>query len=254
METELQVKNRISWVEKKFYLLSRGFIFLLAFLALSVSIGAVAFSGMKYTASADTTMHEPKISYADFQSVIAEQQEREAASDTTLEKQTRTVEAEQKKLEFERLLKPKLDSINKNISLYSEALGMPKPAPAAIGAYLRESMEEVVGLTSGEMAWAYVDSLVKATDDLAADRVRLSKLSELDPARLRWDKFLEAFTSVYLSELKKEQHRIASSHQDALIEKASATLYLGVAAGAFLVFVATTMLLILFRIERNTRN
>jgi hypothetical protein len=110
----------------------------------------------------------------------------------------------------------------------------------------------MVGKDDG-LAWGYVEGLEKAAADLAADGGRLAKLGVGDARRVHWDQFLQWYTLAYREQIGAEERRIATERMSVENGKSQAVMDFYKAAAAFGVFVLATILLVLLRIERNTR-
>ena len=104
-----------------------------------------------------------------------------------------------------------------------------------------------------ELAWKYVEGLSKATRELASDGDRIAKLETTDPGRVRYDAFLDWYTKSYVQQVRAELQRIEAEKVRALASLAEAPMFFYAAAIAFGIFVLGTMLLVLLRIEGNTR-
>ena len=70
---------------------------------------------------------------------------------------------------------------------------------------------------------------------------------------MRYDAFLDWYTNSYVQQARAELQRIEAEKVRALVSLAEAPMFFYVAAIAFGIFVLGTMLLVLLRIELNTR-
>ena len=242
-------------IERRFYTIVRWFGLLITTIALAASI-LFAFNGLsKLLSHSSTRFHGPTTTYEDFRR-LAEAQRSDntpAAADTTLRQKEAAAASATAEAENEKRLKPHLDAIVANLATYAVKTDQAKPSAQAVGDFVRSNMQQVRRLGGEDSMWGYVDGLEKATSDLAADGDRLSKLQVEDPRRVRWDKFIDWYTQQFSREINAELQRINSERQNAIAEAAEAPGYLYAGAFAFGVFILATLLLLLLRIELNTR-
>ena len=139
-----------------------------------------------------------------------------------------------------------------NLASYAAKTNQAKPAAQAVGDYVRSSMQQFDHFGQA-VPLEYVEDLEKATGDLAANANSLAKLANSDPRRARWDTFLVWYTGQYAQQLSVEVDRIDAQKTKALADAAEAPMLLYGAAIAFGIFVLGTIILVLLRIELNTR-
>ena len=228
---------------------------LLAVLSILGTIGFIGFGVRLEFGSADERIGTPKASYADFEkersSIKAAQDNHQA--DSTLEQKEKEAQQAQAEVEFEKKLKPRLDSILANLTIYSEKLGIGNPSAKAVGVYVRNMMRSIANDSGEEMAWSFVSSLDKATTDLAAAGERISHFTSDDPRRTGWDTYVQWYANAYLSDLLKEQQRVLEEKNRVDQQKKQAESYFKAAAALVGAFGLATIILVLLRIERNTR-
>jgi hypothetical protein len=242
-------------VERRFFTIVRWFGLIITSIALGIAVITAIDGLLKLFRHPNTTVHAPTVTYGDFRPAIGPEQSSASRNpDTTLQQKQAEAAKAAAEAEFEKQLKPHLDAIVGNITTYADNLGQAKPDAKALGDYVRTNMQQVLRLTGDQsLQWSYVSGLEKATHDLAADASRLSKLDPSDPNRVRWNIFIDWFTDQYKQRLSAELQRINVEKMETIAgEEAAPALFYG-AASAFGIFVVFTLLLLLLRIELNTR-
>gem|GEM_PF-4761450 len=242
-------------VERRFYVVARWFGLILASITFLAALFAGAVSIQKLTSTPDNQLRPPNISYDDFRSALeaAQLEKKKTETDTTLQRKEQEVANAQESLNLERKLKPHLDAIIANLIKYADILQLAKPSEQGVGNFVREYMQKINYMADDTIAWKYVDNLEKATANLANDAERLSKLNPDDSRKVRWDGFLKVYTAKFIDLLEVERGRISGEQTRVAIEKAEALVIIYGAIGAFFTFIIATILLVLLRIERNTR-
>lgn len=229
-----------------------GFIGLIV--SILVAIGACVIAGLPYLYGADARMTPPNVAYAGYQASIRDERTAapQPAADTTLAQREQEAARATAEAEFERKLKPKLDAMLENLTAYAGKIEAPKPSGQALGDLVRKTMRDIAG-AGPDLAWTYVDGLVKATSDLAADGDRLSKLGAGDPHRVRWDQMVTWYYQDFVRQYRAEVSRVEAQRRQIASERSASSMMLLYAAGAGGVALVLVLLLLLFRIEQNTR-
>jgi hypothetical protein len=257
MDLKPQGTVRGSRIEHGFYSIVRWFGLISTAVALIIALVAAVSGVSKLTLRPDTRIHRPTTSYADYQRIpqIARAGSEPTTNDTTLAQKLNDVDAARAaaNAEFEKYLKPHLDAIVSNLASYAAKTDQAKPAGQAVGDYVRSSAQQMGHFGQADLAWEYVDGLDKATGDLAADADSLAKLEISDPRRVRWDTFLDWYTKQYTQQLGAELERIDVEKAKGISNLAEAPMFLYAAGIAFGIFVLGTIILVLLRIELNTR-
>ena len=204
----------------------------------------------------DDSIHPPTLSYEDYRRNLEASQVTKAQSgtDTTLQIKEQQEKQAKENVDYERKLKPHLDAILANLAKYAATIQAAKPSEEGVDNFVRENMRNIHDDWSDVLTWKYVDGLEKATADLAADGERLAKFPVDDPRRVRWDEFLTSYTNEFKKLITDDSIRIQTDHKQAAVDKAQALLILYAAGAVFFIFVIATILLVLLRIERNTRS
>ena len=242
-------------VERRFFGIVRWFGLILTVVALIL----VALNGLgalsKVTGSADERLHRPTAGYADFQRTVeaSAQTTADGNVDTSVQRKEQEVAKAQAELDFARRLKPHIDAMTASLSVYATAVDVGKPSADRLGEFVRGNMATFTIGKDDSLAWGYVEGMEKAVSDLAADGGRLAKLGVGDARRAHWDQFLQWYTAAYRGQIDQEQRRIAGERAAIAAGKAQAVYDFYKASAAFGVFVLATILLVLLRIERNTR-
>ncbi len=243
-------------IERQFFTLVRWFGLLVTALALVGVVVSCLVAVGKMTSKANEHMRQPTATYADYMQVKEHDQavHTTANVDDTLERKEQEAAKAAAEVEYLRRLKPHLDLILNNLTLYAAKVDVGKPSAQAVGDYVRRNMTEISSINNNEdLAWGYVDSLEKASTDLTADGERIAKFGINDARRVRWDEFIAWHANAFKEQIVQEKRRINGENIRIAEEKASALFNLYAAGGAFAVFVTATILLVLLRIERNTR-
>jgi hypothetical protein len=244
-------------VERRFYTIVRWFGLITTSIALAIAVIVAANGLIKLLPPASGGIRNPSTTYEDFKrETEARRTDRtQTGTDTTFQQKQAAATNAASEAEFERRLKPLLDAIVASLVSYSEKVNQPKPSAQAVGDYVRSNMQQVLRSTHDDgIQWDYVEHLEKAAHDLAADSDRLSKLGSDDPRRVRWDTFLDWFTRRYNQQIQTEIQRINSEVEAAIANAAEAPALFYASAVAFGFFICGTLLLLVLRIEMNTRS
>jgi hypothetical protein len=243
-------------VERRFYTIVRWFGLIATSIALAIAAASAADGLFKLLPNTSAAVQAPKTTYDDFRRTTEAHRTDNAArgTDTTLRDKEAAATNAAAEADFERRLKPHLDAILVNLTTYAEKVDQAKPAAQAVGDYIRSNMKQAGRSAQDDaVAWGYVEGLERATHDLSADADRLVKLDSADPARVRWDLLLDWYTGQYNQQINAELQRIRTDQVRAAAEAAAAPGLFYAGAVAFGFFVFGTLLLLLLRIELNTR-
>lgn len=244
-------------MEKNFFSIVRWFGLIIATLALSGAVIAFVIGGSKFLIHPNSSFKNPNPKYDDFQqSAEAQRAPRVTpnSSDNTLRDKEAAAAAAAADAEYERKLKPHLDAIVSHLETYAARTDQPKPSSQAVGDRVRSMMKDLQRLTGDtSLSWSFVEGLERATQDLSNDADRLSKLAVDDPRRVRWDRFLEWYARQFNEQIATQLQRREAERLKAIAEAAEAPMYFYAGAVAFGAFILTTVLLLLVKIESNTR-
>jgi hypothetical protein len=244
-------------VEHRFYTIVRWFGLITTTIALGIAIITALNGFSKLLTHSNPNVRTPTTTYDDFRHMTETRRSdiTPAGPDTTLEQKEAAAAVAAAEADFEKRLKPHLDAIVASLVSYAAKTDQAKPAAQAVGDYVRSTMRQAAQFPSQDdlLAWGYVEGLEKATHDLAADAERLSKLEVNDPRRVRWDTFIDWYTQQYIQQTNAEFQRINAERAKAIADAAEAPTFFYAGAVAFGVFILATLLLLLLRIELNTR-
>jgi hypothetical protein len=243
-------------IERRFFTIVRWFGLMVTSITLAIAVAAAASGLFKLLPQTSSGIHTPKAAYDDFRRTTdaLSTDNSQKSADTTLKQKEVAAANAAAEADFERSLKPHLDAILGNLVNYAVKIDQAKPSAQAVGDYVRSNMQQVWRSTRDDAAeWGYVQGLETATHDLAADAERLSKLDSGNPSRVRWDTFLDWFTRQYNQQINADLQRINMERAQAIANAAEAPGFFYAGAVAFGIFIFATLLLLLLRIELNTR-
>jgi hypothetical protein len=245
-------------VERHFFSIARWFGLITTALALAAAIIAALVGASKLFNLPDTKIRTPTTSYQDFrQNTEASRQSNSQTNvnraPTQKESAAGQASVESQFEKFENQLKPYLDAVVTNLGVYATKTDQAKPSSQAIANYIRSKMQEIDRYGASDLSWKYVEGLSKAGFDIASDGDRIANLELSNPGRVRWDSFLDWYTKSYVEQVTSDLARIDAEKIRTLSMAAEAPKFLYAAAIAFSIFVLGTILLVLLRIELNTR-
>lgn len=107
---------------------------------------------------------------------------------------------------------------------------------------------------SREEMLTYISTLADAMEDLADRASEIASLDAGDSDHVAWDEYLFWAMEHYEQEMHAELDRVQMEQQQQSINRTEAMVQFAVAGSAFTTFVFFTMILLLVRIEANTRN
>lgn len=231
-------------MERNFFWIVRLFGLLIASISLLVVLvsGYLAFD--QYTATANETATPPKVELSKYKELVADNITRESlASERVAENANSATSSTKESDPLQDEIKDKFEAIVSNLNKYAakQAVSQDMVNEKGLANYLSEQ-------TSG-----FDESTqILYIRQLAQESEKLSK-SAIEEKAIEWTQFLEWFTSEFKAQLAGEQERIQLERMTASQEKAEASITLAFAGGAMLVFMFFTMILVLLRIEINTR-
>jgi hypothetical protein len=237
-------------LEKKFFAIARKFTFGAAalMLFLAIGLGAYAILGLKFNVKEDIAI--PTVNSADFFKELSE------ANATTHQSRLNTnhnVEVTQKsKIDEEAEKAAKIVAKNLNDYIAKKA-----SFDASSYIYYNESKlaeifkndfaKNILELSDEKTTIDFLVKIAKASEELNA------KYEQFNSRLIEPTDFLEWYRKKYISKLQEEKTRIEAEKAKAEESKAQSLTFAYFAAVAFIVFVSFTIILVLFRIELNTR-
>ena len=237
-------------MEKKFFAIARKFTFGVAalMLFLAIGLGAYAVLGLKFNVKEDIAM--PTVNSADF---FKELSEANATTHQSRLNANHNVEVTQKSKIDEEAEKA-AKTVAKNLNDY---IAKKASFDASSYVYYNESKlaelfkndfaKNILELSDEKTTIDFFVKIAKASDELNTKYEQFSaKLAEPTD-------FLDWYQKKYVSKLQEEKAKIEKEQAEAEASKAQSLTLAYFAAIAFVAFVSFTIILVLFRIELNTR-
>jgi hypothetical protein len=244
-------------IEVRFFQITRWFIFLCASISAVVAVFFLVQSLYGWSQSPDRSVSVEPPRYSSFTEMVVKKKAAAPATalDGVVRQKEKQAAAAQADLEFEKKLQPLVDKIFSNLSVYATATEQSAPLADGIRSYLKQKMRQVQGVSQGKesLQWSYAEGLVKVTADLSDASGKLSRLAVDDPQRAEYVDVIEWYSKSFIERIQSEHNRIRSEEQAASVAKVEAVAHIVAAASAFGGFAAFTIILVLLRIERNTR-
>lgn len=246
-------------IETNFFSITRWAVFLAASFAILTALGIVGSLIFSMTRSVNLTITPKTPTYAELKANLQQQQAQEQTKTTVdtavLQKEQAAAQAQQE-LEYEKKLQPYVDKAFAGLTTYARALGQASPSRDGIREHIRKNMQLLARSMEGSdiIGWKYVEAFGQACADIAADAERLAKLPEKSPARLEYPEFIGWFDKNFFAAVQNEGQRIYEEQNAIRRAQAEVNQNLIIAGGAFGIFTILTFLLVLLRIERNTRS
>jgi len=148
------------------------------------------------------------------------------------------------------------DSIIGDLRYYASKMGEPDLDDRRLKDYLADEAIKYIAeedLENSPLVWQFMEGLEKGSKELRANVEDISKFGVEDSRRISSRDFIQWYVATFrnqvaleIERIEKEQGQVARGY-GSLLENAIIT---GAAFGAFLL---STMLLVVFRIESNTR-
>lgn len=218
----------------------------------TVILGLAAANG--YFGGVDDDIDTPELAMEDYREDMAPEPEaNEAASEG--QEQT-TPEPDPLEAEAGRLIKDLVQQIWK----YTEVTGQGDPRKDELESWLynqtsalRSQEERIAFLKS--LNETFTESLVEPAQD-GEESILAKNVPGLENAETRhinWAQFIGWYTLTYMEHYQEGLARIEEARQQHLQDKQAALFSAGAAGVAFLIFILATLVLVLVRIEHNTR-
>ncbi len=259
-DTEMHKDNSTATrIERNFFAITRWFILICAVVTVFATVAMLASAAYEFTRSPNASISPDTPRYQALREQLETQKRTvpptQAANNAILQKERQAAKA-QAELEFEKRIQPIIEKIYGNLASYAKAMRQPAPAMEAIQQYIKGRMTLVRDAYPDResLQWKFVDGLAQACGDLADDAQRLVKLPDADDSRVEYTSFIQWYTDTFFANLRAETSRVQQETMSVAAGKAAASGRMMMAAAAFGVFAALTILLVLLRIERNTRN
>jgi hypothetical protein len=233
----------------RFFKVVGVFSYIAAALSLLAAVGLAALASIQFTEKTDETKRKPQVSFEQYQEQVQSSQR-----NNTPAKEDDPAEVQ-----------PKPDNVADGV--FQEKLGLvfnrivtaidEFAAANNQGSVNREGLQKyLIDNTAALNRDEYLDflsALANEAEKLSAKKQQISEMAADDPNHIKWDKFLDWFISSYMQSYNEEQERIQAEKVKQEANKSEALSELAVSGAAFMVFVFFTMILLLVRIEANTR-
>ncbi len=237
-------------MDKTFFAIVRRFGLLIAFLALIVTVGALAWGIMLYQTSVRQDIAKSRIGYEKFKESLRPPPttQGQTAMDTD---STPSSPVAAGKTAFERQFDLYVGQIVANAKRY---LG---PDYTVTEEEIRSNCKELTDRLPTEqhdsLALGFMEQFAKLSGTFADDPANRANLSDPYEKGDRWGKFDSWIVTEFQTQLEAENERVQKETLEAAANKIRATQLLGAAGVAFVTFVFFTLMLVLIAIERNTR-
>jgi len=239
-------------IETTFFSVVRKFCMFIASISIIVVVIFLLSSLSDFMSSADEDISDPDVSYNEYKDELQNRYDNSyvtkdsATSSSSTEQKERKLIADSERLEFEKEFDKDYKEIEKHLNEYAKIVGDDPVSNYNIRKWLLDKATEEDNLDS-------LNELNDFVEDLRDDADKLKKLDSADQRRPKWIKSLEWFFDERNKQLQNEHERIQQEHYEAMTDKAEALTQLIVAGSAFITFMFFVIILVLMRIESNTR-
>lgn len=245
-------------VERRFFSVTRWAVLIGAAFAIAITVIVLCIVGWQMTRSVDDAISPAVPKYSEFKDSVEKSKgevSKKNSDDKELKNKEIAAAKAQADLEFEKKLQPYIDRIYKGLSTYAETVREASPNRDGLRTYVKNNMDAIISNMpdKADLPWEYAEGMARSSTDLAGDAARIATLAESDPARVSIDNFVTWYSKKFFSNLSAEQKRIQLEEAQVARGKGEAATQLVVAGITFGIFAALTILLVLLRIERNTR-
>lgn len=238
---------------QRFFRIAGGASYLVAALALVVAIiGGLGFLGGWMTGVDDQITH-PKLGIADYKESV-----KPASSSDSKSEQSKKTEAKPDKQDGQ--ISDLVFDLVKKIGQYGERTEQVDVSPQGVREWIDGIGENFL---EREDTLKFLSSLVDAFDrDLlqpvlsGSDAIKTRKIPGLERSNsdyVEWPQYLDWYARAYTEAYAAELHRIEAEQAEQMKARADSLSSAMLAAGSFIVFLLATLVLLLVRIEINTR-
>lgn len=232
-------------MESKFFKIVRWISLSFATLAIVVIVLGALKAASEISSSADTIVKEPKMMFSDIQKEVQEESPEVDSPETTAD--MNYVEgAKTEETEFDKNFNKDFEIIKNNLIKYTQITEQQEVNEDGLRKYMINNISDY----NEDLQMSYTKQLAGQTNVL----VNYGTTQKNNNAKaLGWPQFVEGFTKQYRTKIADEHDRIESEQAAAMMDKASALITIYAIGAAALVFMFFTMMLVLLRIESNTR-
>lgn len=222
-----------------------------ATLVITISIILAMVTYSKYSTSVDDDIVNPEVSFSQYNDIINKQAEADKAS------KSKVVESDDKKI----VSKPetKIDELTEKMNQYhSEVYSLlSQSAKIAQNQELSEIglenylYKSYIDYPNNDLKIRFMSELKEASSDFLNNTKEIKKsnsnkfISEIE--------FITWFTTEFNTQVNDEVQRIEAEEEQVLLNKMSATANLPIIGALFGIFLLLVLVLVLLKIERNTR-
>jgi hypothetical protein len=242
-------KHEETALDKTFFGIVRRFGLLIAFLALIVTVGALAWGIVLYQAGAHEGIRMPRIDYEKYKQSL--QPSPTAQGQTAVGTEATPFSSEAPgRTAFDRQFDLYMGQIVANGNKYFS------PDFTIKEEYVRSTCKEVTDQFPAELdspALAFMQQFAKLSQAFADDPANKENLPDPSEKTKRWQNFSIWLTTNFKTQIEAENERVQKETLEAAAKKVQALQLLGAAGVAFVIFVLFTLMLVLIAIERNTR-
>ncbi|GEM_PF-2590564 len=244
---------RIKRIEHSFISFVGMFSMLVAVIAICTLLVSLAIGGNQYTSSVNKTISEPDIDYQDYkdakQDAYNQSYESEDPMVSDTDKKAAKLADAEAKLNLDKKFNSFYTPIAQNFNVYAKETG---DNPVSNFPNLRGDLFRLL-IDNEDGSFHLMQPLLDFSIDLKDSAADIKKLPENDSRKVKWIDSLNWFLEQKDSHLHRENMRIENEYQRVKHDKEEAAQFMMLAGGAFLVFIFFVLLLVLLRIERNTR-
>ncbi|MEQ3636454.1 hypothetical protein [Alcanivorax sp.] len=226
--------------------------YILAALALAVAVFATIASGSAWLTGVDEDIQQPEIGmegYREHVSPVAKSDESVGLGEIDIKNRE----------EESRAIQERINNLAVLINKYARLTSQRSANKEGLDNWLRSQ----AGNLSHQDYLRFLDSLVDSfevdlvnpaeDEDSSLLVTNIPGLENADTTHINWDKYLEWFTWEYITRYQSELARIEQEKLEQAQAKAGSIATLIIAGSAFAIFVFATVILLLVRIESNTR-
>lgn len=226
--------------------------YILAALALAVAIFATIASGTAWLSGVDEDIEQPEIGMEDYRKSVNPDIEEEASLP---QEDTDTVDWEARNS----AIQERINTLTVLINKYGRLTSQGSANKEGLDNWLDNQTEQL----SHQDYLTFLDSLNQSfEEDLVEPAEKEDEsllvtnvpgLEGIDSTHIKWESYLGWFTHEYMARYQNELDRIHQEKFEQAQAKAGSVATLIIAGSAFAIFVFATVILLLVRIESNTR-
>ncbi|HOI82753.1 MAG TPA: hypothetical protein PKW30_00440 [Campylobacterales bacterium] len=234
-------------MESKFFSIARKFSFIMAGLTLVIAIGFGLYAATKLISHpVNETIKVPSVSsasYFDEKSASAENEEAKQSPKVLNEKAGKSAVDEA----AEKAAAVVTKNLNECASKILGTTGEYYRTNGVADVFKNNFAKQIMDIADEQKAIEFFGAISKDSAEVVKNQQKI-KESGKEPTS-----FIDWYFGKYVEQLKEEKARIEQEKADKEASKVEAMLLVYLAAVAFGIFVSFTIILVLFRIELNTR-